>query len=51
MVAFEHQIAEVIACVESGKSSEILGGDLARDAIQLCHQQTKSLASRQPVTI
>jgi len=45
LVAFEHQLTEVTECVSSGKSSDILGGELAGDAISLCHLQTESLRS------
>lgn len=47
-LAFEAEIAEVVSCIAAGKSSSILGGDLAGDAISLCHAQTKSVRSGQP---
>lgn len=43
MIAFENQLTEVTQCISAGKSSAILGGDLAGDAIKLCHVQTESL--------
>ena len=46
---FEGEIAEVIRCVQSGQASAILSGDLARDAIVLCHKQTESARQRPPV--
>ncbi len=45
---FEQEIAEVLRSIESGSSSDILGGDLARDALVLCHGQTESVRSGQP---
>jgi predicted dehydrogenase len=49
--AFVAEIEEVVAAVEKGKPSPLLGGDLARDAIALCHKQTEAVRSRAPVKI
>ena len=49
--AFVNQLTEVTNCVSAGKTSEILGGDLAGDAITLCHVQTESLRTGKSVTI
>ena len=51
LIAFENQLTEVTNCISSGKSSEILGGDLAGDAITLCHLQTQSLLRGEPMTV
>ena len=46
MVAgFCREIAEVVDCLSANKNSSILGGGLARDAIEICHLQAKSVAS------
>ena len=42
---FEQEIAEVVRAIESNAPSGILGGDLARDALILCHGQTESVRS------
>ena len=49
--AFRAQLSEVANSVRSGKTSSILGGKLARDALQLCHAQTKSLLTQRPVKV
>lgn len=43
MDAFAAELREVVRCLKSGEESAILGAGLARDAIQLCQAQTKSL--------
>ena len=43
LAAFEAEIKEVAACVKGGKSSKLLGGELARDAVVLCHKQSESV--------
>lgn len=50
MLAFKNQLTEVTECIAAGKSSAILGGDLAGDAIKLCHMQTQSLKTGETVT-
>jgi len=49
--AFVDEIAEVVASMESGRPSPTLAGDLARDALVLCGQQTVSARTEQPVTV
>ena len=51
MLAFQAEIAEVARSVTEGHSSPILGGELAGDAISLCHAQTKSLQTGQPFAL
>jgi predicted dehydrogenase len=41
--AFVDEIAEVVKCIEAKEPSPTLSGDLARDAIILCHKQTESV--------
>lgn len=48
---FVGEIKEVLKSVKSGTPSAILGGDLARDAIILCHKQTDSVRKARPVKI
>ena len=43
MNAFEGEIKMVSQALRTGNSAEILGCDLARDAIAICQAQTKSL--------
>ena len=43
MDAFYAEVKEVTRCLQQETPSEVLGGELARDAIQLCQRQTKSL--------
>lgn len=40
---FEGEIKEVVRSISSGEPSAILSGELARDAIVLCHKQTESV--------
>ena len=49
--AFEAEIREVVSACQSGKGSSLLGGDLARDAIVLCHRQTESVRSGRTVAV
>jgi predicted dehydrogenase len=49
--AFEAEIAEVAKSVRSGRPSAILSGELARDAIMLCHKQTESVMKGRPVRV
>jgi predicted dehydrogenase len=48
--AFVSEVTEVADAISSGKPSNILGGDLARDALVLCHKQCESVASGQQVS-
>ena len=49
--AFVKEIADVVHSIETAHPSAILGGDLARDAIQLCHKQTEAVRKGKPVKI
>jgi hypothetical protein len=50
--AFQLEIQEVVKSLESGTPSPILGGDLACDAVVLCHKQTESvLRGGQPIPV
>ena len=51
VAGFAAEIEEVISGIESGNGSEILAGDLARDAIILAEKQTQSVQSGEPVTV
>ena len=51
MDAFAAELKEVVRCLRSGDESPILGADLARDAIELCNAQTKSLRSGKRVKV
>jgi len=45
------ELQEVLRSVRSGHGSELLDGQLARDAVVLCHRQTQSLARRKLVEV
>jgi predicted dehydrogenase len=51
LAAFEAEIKEVVQSIRSGEPSALLGGDLARDAIVLCHKQTQSVQSGKVVKV
>lgn len=51
LTAFAAEITEVAQCIESGRSSTLLSGELARDAIILCHKQQQSVKSGKTVKI
>ena len=48
---FEAEIEEVVRGACKRQPSAVLSGDLARDAIVLCHKQTESVRKRRPVKI
>ncbi len=41
--AFEREIVEVTSCLAANRTSEILNGSLARDAIEICQMQARSV--------
>ena len=49
--SFAAEITEVVSCVQSGKPSALLDGQLARDALILGQKQTQSLAERRVIEI
>jgi predicted dehydrogenase len=49
--AFDAEIKEVAQSIKSGQPSALLSGDLAHDAIILCHKQTKAVKSRKAVKV
>jgi predicted dehydrogenase len=49
MLAFEAEIKEVLKSLKAGRTSPLLAGDLARDAVVLCNKQTQSIQSRKAV--
>jgi predicted dehydrogenase len=51
MDAFEAELREAIRCVAQDRPSDRLSGELAMDAIELCHKQAQSLASGRPVRV
>jgi predicted dehydrogenase len=46
---FVAELKEVMRSIRTGEGSKILGCDLARDALLLCHKQTQSVRSGKPV--
>ncbi len=51
LLAFEAEIAEVAQSIASGTPSRLLSGELARDAIVLCHKQQESVVAGVPVAV
>ena len=51
LMAFDAEIPEVVRAATSGQPSALLSGDLARDAIVLCHKQTHAVRSGKTVKI
>jgi predicted dehydrogenase len=49
--AFDAEIKEVARSITSSQPSALLSGDLARDAIVLCHKQTQAVRSGRPAKI
>jgi predicted dehydrogenase len=48
---FAAEINEVVQAVSTGQPSPLLAGDLARDALLLCHKQTESLRQGRVVEV
>jgi len=46
---FVAELKEVMRSIRTGEGSKILGCDLARDALLLCHKQTQSVRTGKPV--
>lgn len=51
MDAFETELKQVVKAVRSGDGSDILGCDLARDAVTVCQRQTESLLKGRSVRV
>jgi len=51
LAAFEAEIKEVAQSIKSGQPSAVLSGELARDAIVLCHKQTQAVRSGKTVKV
>jgi len=51
MEAFHAELKEVTACVSKNRASALLSGNLAMDAIRLCHAQSESLLNHRPIRI
>jgi predicted dehydrogenase len=48
---FAAELEVAVAAVESGTSAPQLSGELARQALRICHAEVESVKSGQPVTI
>ena len=48
---FISEITEVVHSINTGELSEILAGELARDAIEMCQAQSESVMTGQSITI
>jgi len=48
---FVQEIKEVARSLRSGQPSPVLSGDLARDAVALCHKQADSVTRGRPVKV
>jgi predicted dehydrogenase len=51
LAAFAEEIKEVARCVKSQKSSTLLSGALARDAIVLCHKQQGAVETGKTIKV
>ncbi len=51
LMAFDAEVKEVAASLKSGQPSALLSGELARDAIVLCHKQTQAVQSGKTVKV
>jgi predicted dehydrogenase len=49
--AFADELREVVSSVRDARPSEILGAELAQDAMRICESQAASLKRRKPVRI
>lgn len=49
--AFLAELTEVVRCVRRGVPSSLLAGELARDALLLCHKETESVVKGRAVTV
>jgi predicted dehydrogenase len=49
--AFADELTEAVRAIKSGRPSALLDGQLARDAVILCHKQTESIRKRKPVSV
>ena len=49
--SFQDEVREVVRCVQANEPSQVLAGDLARDAIVLCHKQSESVLQGRAVEI
>jgi predicted dehydrogenase len=48
---FVAELREVARALKQGKDSKFLSGELARDALLMCHRQTRSVVSRRSVRV
>ena len=48
---FVSEIGEVVESVQTGRASQILAGELARDAIEICQAEAKSVMTGQTVAL
>jgi predicted dehydrogenase len=51
LMAFDAEIKEVAQSIKTGQPSSLLSGELARDAIVLCHKQTQAVKTGKSVKI
>ncbi|MBC7856440.1 MAG: gfo/Idh/MocA family oxidoreductase, partial [Pirellulaceae bacterium] len=51
LTAFAAEIKEVSHCVKNGRPSALLSGELARDAIVLCHKQQAAVKSQKTASV
>ena len=49
--AFVNELKEVTRSIRTGETSEILGGDLARDALVICQKETQSVSKGKLVRV
>ena len=49
--AFKSELTEVARSIKAGQESEVLGAELARDALVLCKKQEQSIKTRRSVKV
>ena len=51
LAAFQMELQTAVGGVVSGQEPDLLGGQLARDALVLCHKECQSVRTGRPVAV
>lgn len=49
--AFAEELLHAVATVQTGETSHLLAGELARDALRLCRAEEQSIRERRPISL
>jgi len=49
--AFPNELNEAVRAIKTGTPSSLLDGELARDALRMCQQETSAILKRKPVKV